>query len=354
MKSKLITCATIFISAVLLIMVYIRCTKTEDDVLVFMTKDVNGITQISAVSGGMLDDREIAGTWEISEKGVCWGKINPPVINDNRTIDGSGMGNYSSYIFPLTPNTKYYMQAYAIYKGATVYSGVIKTFTTLSYDSIRFRANLIYASISDIEGNLYKTILIGSQVWMAENLRVKKFSDGADIPNVPDNFAWNKLTSAAYCDFRNASPYSDVYGRIYNWEAVATNNICPDGWHVPSDTEWKTLEISLGMSVNDVETDGWRGNQEGLALKEEGENHWSENTGVSFNNTNTSGFTALPDGFRNIDGSFGYSGHYSGFWTATASNAANSWYRALDYNKKNIKRSDADKKTGYWVRCVQN
>ena len=157
-------------------------------------------------------------------------------------------------------------------------------------------------SVTDIDGNVYKTIKIGDQLWMAENLKVTRYNNEDSIPHITDPGMWAELNSGAYSIYENDTNNVSIYGLLYNWHAVTDNRkIAPVGWHVPTDDEWKELEMYLGMSQSDADDVGWRGTDEGGKLKETGTAHWiSPNTGA----TNESGFTALPSGNRFYDGTF--------------------------------------------------
>lgn len=143
-------------------------------------------------------------------------------------------------------------------------------------------------AVTDIEGNVYLTIKIGDQLWMAENLKVSRYRNGDNIPNVPDTSEWVNLTTGAWVYYNNDSSNDETYGKLYNWYAVDDNRgLCPTGWHVPSEEEWTTLTIFLiGRNVGGTmkSTTGWN----------------SPNTGA----TNESGFSGLPGGNRNSDGDF--------------------------------------------------
>ena len=205
--------------------------------------------------------------------------------------------------------------------------------------------------VTDIEGNVYLTIKIGDQWWMAENLRVKKYRDGTSIVDGQDSLDWVQ-GSGAYCFFENnhASP-----GLLYNWAAVAnTSNLAPAGWHIPTDEEWKTLERTLGMSSADADNVGWRGVDEGSKLKIASPNGWTLYDDVW--STNESGFTALAGSCRLFNATFGSPGlQATGFWwSATERLADTGWYRYLDYKSANIFRSHANKNYGFSVRCVKD
>ncbi|HDS01520.1 MAG TPA: hypothetical protein ENO07_05815, partial [candidate division Zixibacteria bacterium] len=183
-------------------------------------------------------------------------------------------------------------------------------------------------TVTDIDGNVYQTVLIGDQCWMMENLKVTHYRNGDPIPEVTDGGSWGMLSTGAYCNYDNNESYVAVYGRLYNWYAAAdSRNIAPDGWHVPSDAEWKQLEMYLGMSQADADATGWRGTDEGGKLKEADTTHWqSPNNGA----TNESGFTALPGGYRSSSGRFYFEHFDAFFWTQTDYDILTVWYRYLN------------------------
>ena len=205
--------------------------------------------------------------------------------------------------------------------------------------NIQFNLDLSYGTMSDIDGNVYRTITIGTQTWMAENLKVTKYRNGNAIPNVTDGDEWYNLTTGAYCDYENTPSNSAVYGKLYNWFAVAdSRNIAPTGWHVPSDTEWTTLTTFLGGE--DVA---------GGKLKEKGTAHWlSPNEGA----TNETGFSALPGG-NYFGGSFIYLGSNGSWWSSTA-NTSDAWYRGMVYDNGEVYRSSSSQTNGFSVRCVRD
>jgi len=208
-------------------------------------------------------------------------------------------------------------------------------------------------TVTDIDGNVYQTIKIGDQWWMMENLKVTHYRNGDPIPHVTDNGAWSDLTTGAYCEYDNNPSYVATYGRLYNWFAVDDNrNIAPEGWHVPTDAEWKQLEMYLGMSQAEADATGFRGTDEGGKLKETGTTHWSSpNTGA----TNESGFTALPGGYRNNLGSYYNMGYDAIFWTSTEYDDYYAWRRALYYDYSVVRRSTYyNSESGYSVRCVRD
>ena len=200
-------------------------------------------------------------------------------------------------------------------------------------------------NITDVEGNSYKTVYIGTQQWMAENLKVSKYSDGTTIPNITDNTQWQNNTSGAWAYYNNDVANNAKYGKLYNWYAVSktTNgnkNICPTGWHVPTDTEWTVLTDYLGgLTVV------------GGKLKEVGTTSWNS---PNKDATNTSLFTALPGGNRNSDGNYYFIGSIGYWWSSSESSTANAWTLLLsDYGGGYASRNGIDKKNGFSVRCLR-
>ena len=205
-----------------------------------------------------------------------------------------------------------------------------------------FNSDISYGTMTDQDGNVYKTVTIGTQTWMAENLRTTKYNDGTAIPTVTDNDEWGDLTDGAFCNYNDTAniDYIATYGRLYNWYTVNTGKLAPIGWHVPTDAEWTTLSDYLGgLSI----TAG--------KLKEAGTTHWySPNTGA----TNETGFTALPGGSRSSNGTFGNIGNYGYWWSTTEYNATYSLHRSMSYNYNNVSGYSYKKVLGFSVRCVKD
>ena len=206
--------------------------------------------------------------------------------------------------------------------------------------------------IQDVDGNVYKIVKIGDQWWMAENLKVVHYRNGDPIPKVSGDLEWSSTLEGAYCHYEPNSPDVNTYGLLYNWYAVNDiRGLAPEGWHVPTDQEWKVLESYLGMTQGEVDDDGWRGTNEGGKLKENGSEHWEEpNEGA----TNESGFTALPAGFRNEGWFLGLWGA-AYFWTSTQYVGTYAWYRTLGWNFNKISRYKyGDWNDGMSIRCVKD
>ncbi|MFC1731113.1 SUMF1/EgtB/PvdO family nonheme iron enzyme [candidate division KSB1 bacterium] len=208
-------------------------------------------------------------------------------------------------------------------------------------------------TVTDIDGNTYQTIKIGDQWWTAENLKVTHYRNGDAIPNVTGDSEWIGLSSGAYSAYNNDESNATVYGYLYNWYAVDdSRGLAPDGWHVPTDDDWKVLEMYLGMSQSEVDGVDWRGTDEGGKLKEAGTTHWgSPNTGA----TNESGFTALPGGWRHgSNGSFNSIGLNASFWSSTESSSTHAWRPYLSYSYSGVNRYYDYKQHGFSVRCVRD
>ncbi len=200
------------------------------------------------------------------------------------------------------------------------------------------------------DGLTYDLVEIGGQCWFADNLATDQYRNGDLIPTGLDNTTWQNTTAGAYAIYNNDAANDVTYGKLYNWyTTVDSRGLCPTGWHVPTDCEWMYLEGSLGMTVQQQElANSWRGTTEGGALK--ATTNWtSPNTGA----TNSSGFTALPGGYRNYVGTYVWIGDEGSWWSSTEY-ALYAWYRKLYYYGSNVLRHNDDKHYGFSVRCVRD
>ena len=316
---------TALFSMTIFMIIWLYACKEEPILPIVSTTPVTFITSTSISTGGyILND----GGALISDRGVCWGKSENPTTAENLVHDSTGLLVFSNVIKGLSLNTTYYFRAFAINITGIGY-GDQKSITTDP------------TIVSDIDGNAYKVIRIGSQIWMAENLKVTHYRNSNLIPNVMNNDSWGNLTTGARCYHNNDSlTYCKTYGALYNWYAVNTNNLCPSGWHVPSKDELFTLVNYLG-------------NVAGGKLKESGTSHWnSPNEGA----TNETGFTALPGGDRyytDKPGVFGDIGS-NGFWWSTTLFYDTPWYLYLNYGLFGTMITTADKTYGYSIRCLRD
>jgi uncharacterized protein (TIGR02145 family) len=219
--------------------------------------------------------------------------------------------------------------------------------------------------VKDIDGNIYKTVTIGTQVWMAENLKTTKYNDGTAIPNVTVNATWNATTTGAYCDYSNTPSNSAIYGRLYNWYAVDNNvatkmgsnggkNACPTGWHVPTSAEWTTLTNYLTNNGY-----GYEGSGNDIGKSMAATSGWTidptaGNVGNDQASNNSSGFTALPSGDRSSDGTFRTIGYLGNWWSSTEYNTANTYYRCMSSSLSYLYSDYIGKLGGFSVRCLKD
>jgi uncharacterized protein (TIGR02145 family) len=200
--------------------------------------------------------------------------------------------------------------------------------------------------VTDIQGNVYNTVKIGNQWWMAENLRVEFYNDSSKIKEVLTNTSdtqWPQQQTGAFCKIDNR------YG--YHYNAYSLKKLAPLGWHIPTDEEWKTLEKELGMSDSEADKTSWRGDDESKKLIVETSLGWP--LGSSYG-TNESGFSALPGGCRLFNGTVGELSNTGFWWTSTETNDNMFWYRNVSSSRKTIFRYFVDKRYGFNVRCVKD
>jgi uncharacterized protein (TIGR02145 family) len=310
----------------------ITFTTTAAVLPTLTTTAVSSIALTTAVSGGNITSD---GGGAVTARGVCWAITASPTISDNVTSNGTGIGSFTSNLAALLPSgTTYYVRAYATNSTGTAYGNQF-IFTT---------------DMADGEGNNYNTVRIGTQVWMAENLRATRYNENTVIPNVTGDVAWMNLNNPAYCWYNNdGTAYKNVYGAIYNWFTANTGVLCPTGWHVPSDAEFNTLELYLGISLADIDNWGWRGTNEGAQMKN------TVGWAAGENGTNTSGFSGLPGGYRyGASGAFNDVGNLTYWWSSTENTSTEAWYRRLDGNNSGVYKASVLKQGGKYVRCMKN
>ena len=329
---------------------------TSNEVPYVSTAAISSINETNAICGGNVTSSNGS---EVTACGVCWSTSQNPTLADAHTTDGSGIGSFTSSITGLSSGTTYYVRAYATNSTGTGY-GEQCSFNTWTCG---------ISTITDRDGNTYNTVLIGTQCWMKQNLKTTKYADGTSIFQGSSSTTQN--TTTAYWYYPNGSSSNKAtYGLLYNWKAVMRNSssssanpsgvqgICPTGWHVPSDAEWKQMEIVVGMSQSDADEGQYRGT---IAARLCGNTGWtSYNTSIPSSNSagntsaverNSSGFSALPAG-RSTNG--GTVGNYAYFWSATQGSSTHAWYRILFYQKAGVGRYNGYKYQGYSVRCVRD
>jgi len=209
-------------------------------------------------------------------------------------------------------------------------------------------------TVTDTDGNVYNTVHIGDQCWMKENLKTTKYSNGTPLAYPgPDSNAWEYNTTGAYAWYDNNISYKDIYGALYNYYAVNnTNGLCPSGWHVPSDDEWKkfegTMDSQYGVGHDEWNGTGWRGHDVGKKLK--ATSGWNSNG----NGTDDYGFGALAGGYRSNIGNFDYLGDYGFWWSATETSSVGAWSRILSYDHDRVSRTNGTEELGMSVRCLKD
>jgi uncharacterized protein (TIGR02145 family) len=302
------------------------------------TLEVTGITKTSALTGGIISGNNI-GT--ITARGVCWNTTGNPTLENNTgfTSDGSGTGTYPSQLTGLIENTTYFVTAYATNEKGTSY-GQVEMFITL--EEVPCGQLTV-----DYGGQIYHTVQIGDQCWMEENLNIGTRINGNE--EMQDNQVIEK-----YC-YGDNEDNCDLYGGLYQWNEMmqySTSNgeqgICPDGWHLPTDEEWKTLEMHLGMSQSEADATLWRGTDEGKKLKSTSGWH---NGGNGIDEVD---FSALPGGYRDPSSNFISLVERGLWWSATEYSSSIAWARGLNYNYDKVDRGTNYKVNGFSVRCVKD
>ncbi|TLX73734.1 hypothetical protein E9993_14850 [Labilibacter sediminis] len=271
---------------------------------------------------------EVTEDWEldVTERGVYLDDLKLPL--------GEGLGTFNAELFDLIPNKTYTLTAYAINVAGT-----------------GFGEELVF--VIDIDGNIYETVTIGSQIWIKENLKTTRYNDGSSIELITEPLVWGldwgyheRDNYEFYCWYDNNPGYKSDYGALYNWMTVETGKLCPTGWHVPSANEF----LILVEYVGGIEIGGGK-------LKEEGTSHWkSPNTGA----TNEFGLTALPGGYRKghhfpfYEEDFKYIGEHGAWWTSTYVPNEGCYYVGLSYNYQDAGMSYTGGTRGASVRCVKD
>lgn len=300
------------------------------------TIPIGNITDISAITGGNITND---GGTPVTQKGVVWSTSPNPTTANNSTTNGSGTGSFTSNLTSLTASTTYYVRAYATNSAGTAYGNEVSFTTTAGGGGIVTNPG---AGVN-FNGYTYTSIVLGNgQEWMAENLRTTTYANGDLIPNVTAGTQWSNLTTGAWAHYNNDNQYENPYGKLYNWYTVADpRNVCPTGWHVPTDAEYTLLTDYLGGET-----------VAGGKMKSTGTQYWSSpNTDYA---TNESGFSGLPGGNRGTNGSFASVGYLGGWWSSTEYDTGRAWNRYLTYDNGYVNRGYTNKERGFSVRCLRD
>ena len=314
------------LTLILVILLIYSCSTTSD-----------GNTAITAVVPappenltGVISTTAINLTWTDRSTNETGFKIERKLVGGTFEVIGTTATDIATFSnIGLTPGTTYIYRVYSYNEGgkSPVYSNEL-TLTT-------------YSTIP--------SVTIGTQTWTTKNLDVATYSDGTLIPQVTET-AWASLTTGAWCYYNNDPANRSIYGKLYNWYAVAgihdtdpntpNKKLAPTGYHIPSDAEWTTLTTYLGGE-----------SIAGGKMKATGTSLWNApNTDA----TNSSGFTGLPGGFRYLYGSFNYVGNYGYWWSSSETGTAYTWIRVLYYNNGTAGRGDANRTFGCSVRCLRD
>ena len=308
------------------------------------TDSAGSIGSSSATAyGNILND----GGKTITRRGFCWDTSANPTLSNSFSENGSGNGTFSGSFSALNPSTTYYLRTYAGTATEVWYGNEI-SFTTATGLVSTGCGN--QSSVTDIDGNVYPIVEIGTQCWMKENLKVSKYRNGDPIPTNLSDVAWASTTSGACAVYDNDASNNTTYGKLYNWYAVADPRaLCPTGWHVPGDLEWYLLENYLDPSINDPNVEILRGSVIGGKLKAVSHLWLSGSLGSS----NSSGFSALPGGGRLNNGPFSSIGALGAWWSGSNFSETMSWGRLVDSDTY-ISRYHWNNSTGLSVRCIKD
>ena len=324
------------------------------------TSSVSDITGSTATCGGTVtDDGGVA----VTGRGVCWATRPNPTVNGSHTSNGTGTGAFTSIITGLEANTTYYVRAYATNGVGRAYGEEVTFTTEAASPVVNGQPCHGTETVTDIDGNVYNTVVIGNQCWMRENLRATKYADGTAIPA---GGSTTSNTDPYYYDYSSSGIPLEERGYLYNWAAAmhgATSSnavpsgvqgICPNGWHLPSDAEWTALEqMQTTLSVTGT---GWRGDHAGRLASGD---HWNSSSNgnapgnMSYASRNASGFGAVPAGDCNGSSFYGV-GRGAFFWSSTRYSSSNSHYRKLHYDSTSVYHYYCFKNYGFSVRCLRD
>lgn len=312
------------------------------------TTIINDITQTTAMSGGKITSD---GGSSITARGVVWSKGEYPDISlSTKSTDGNGLSTFTSNILGLSENVTYYVRAYATNNFGTAYGA------QLSFKSLK---EIAYVNFTDQrDGNVYKTIQIGNQTWMAENLRYLPKVEGPFLGYTTSPFYYVYGYIGTSVSEAKATDNFKTYGVLYNWNAAI--EAVPEGWHIPSDAEWTILENYL--SDNGYNYDGTTGGgRDKISKAIASTSGWKSSTtqgavgNIDYSiYRNKSGFNVLPGGYRHQTGSFVDLGNSCSLWSTNVLYEHSAWARYIYSNSKGLTRNNSSKDAGFSVRCIKN
>jgi uncharacterized protein (TIGR02145 family) len=280
-------------------------------------------------------------------RGFCYSTTPNPTISNDTTMNGTGAGVYSDTLLNLTPSTTYYVRAYATNSVGTSYGTILDFYYSLPLPQPCPGT----PTVTDVDGNIYNTVQIGTQCWTQSNLKVSKYRNGDSIPTGLVNSAWENTTSGAYAIYNNDPTNESFYGKLYNWYTVIdSRSLCPTGWHVPSDAEWKKLVLYLDANADTNCLSCSRSNYAGGFMKSTG-NEWGQpNVGA----VNISGFTALPSGYYDSLSFSSNSGIFGYWWSNDISSNQLASMIQIGMYSSNFFNFLFTKNWGFSVRCLKN
>jgi uncharacterized protein (TIGR02145 family) len=324
-------------------------TTIDPRPIVYTAEIITDITGTTATSSGYVtSDMGLP----ITARGVCWSTSHNPTITDANTFNGTGISSFTSYLTGLKPNTSYYLRAYATNSAGTGYGAEISFNTVV---------------LSDADGNVYKTIVIGTQQWMAENLKTKRYRNG-DLIGTTTNAVYFDIPDVSYPRYQwpcgNDESLVNSYGRLYTWYAANdSREISPSGWHVPYDNEWTVLiewlrshnygytQYQDDVAKSLASTWGWYGS---------GITPGSGAVANSITTNNRSGFNAVPSGsvsfswWYQFNGTFDNFGVYARWWSCIEYNTTNGLARSINSYDSQIARIYSSKRNGFSIRCIKD
>jgi uncharacterized protein (TIGR02145 family) len=335
---------SLLLKVLVLLIIFSGCKKDKIYTPVIVTLSAANITSSTATSGGSIIDN---GGANIISSGVCWSTSPNPDINDSKSADGSTIGKFFSSVSGLSPLTTYHLRSYASTAAGTFYGS-----------DISFTSGDINSTMTDIDGNIYGTVTIGSQVWMKENLKVKRYANGDPVATteLPTSDITEQLPKYQWA-YNGDENLAIRYGRLYTWSAATdSRKLCPAGWHLPTDSEWTILSNYLTNNGY-----GFGGSGEQIAKSLAATTDWVESAfpgspGADLSSNNSSGFEGLPGGFRQpVERHYYGLGEWCMWWSATPLDAWNAWPREI-VNAQNtlVKESWWYKSTGFSVRCLKD
>jgi len=297
--------------------------KTNDLEISVTTLPADNITYSSATITGNIENDD---SDPVTEKGFCWGNLPNPTIEGVKIERGKGVGPFTAELDGLSDGVNYYVRTYLVNSKGVKYGNQV-VFSTLS------------KPVQDIDGNVYSTVVIGKQVWMAENLRTSSYKNGNKIFFAKDESAWYSSEVGTYCYQCHEPEYDAVFGKLYNKYIAKSQDVCPTGWHLPSSQEWNQMLDYLGGE-----------NVAGGKMKKVATDLWLY---TSDNATNSSGFSGLPGGhYVSVGSNTGCNVSnmtYSGYWWSS-----NNQVFELNGSRDNVRITTALPTYGYSIRCVRD